>query len=105
MAQISRILDAEIIPEPESDEKRAEVAERVRQWVRERQPGNEKSKPLTEEEFDAWAAKFRETLRGTHPLSSLAKSAAGMIDAASERRQQPDMDGREDAPEHAEVRS
>lgn len=105
VAQISRILDAEIIPEPESDEKRAEVAERVRQWVRERQPGNEKSKPLTEEEFDAWAAKFRETLRGTQPLSSLAKSAAGMIDAVSERRQQPDMDERADAPEHAEERS
>lgn len=93
IAQISRILDAEIIPEPESDEKRAEVAARVKQWVKDREPQNEAMRKLSEEEFDAFATKFRETLRTDPPhLSSLAKHAAGLIPAMQERRQREDMD-------------
>ncbi len=96
---IGRILDAEIIPEPESDEKRAEVAARVKQWVKDREPANETNRKLSEDEFDAFAAKFRDTLKSDPPkLSSLAKHAAGLIPHMQERRQRDDMDERVVAP-------
>lgn len=68
---IGRILDAEIIPEPESDEKRAEVAARVKQWVKDREPANETNRKLSEEEFEAFAVKFRERLKADPPRLSL----------------------------------
>lgn len=106
VAQIGRILDAEIIPEPESDEKRAEVAERVRQWVRDRQQTTAAVSKMTDDELAAWAIGFRERCRTeTAPLSALAKNTKSLIEVTAKRRKKPDMDGREEAPEHAEVRS
>lgn len=95
---IGRILDAEIIPEPESDEKRAEVAARVKQWVKDREPVNEMARKMSEEEFEAWAVKFRDKLRAEPPhLSSAAKYAAGLIPAMKERREGRDgLDDRMD---------
>lgn len=91
--KIKAILDAEVVPEQESDEKRAEVAARVKQWVKDREPTNDMTRKLSEEEFDAFAAKFRDTLKADPPkLSSLAKHAAGLIPAMQERRQREDMD-------------
>lgn len=99
--KIKAILDAEVVPEQESDEKRAEVAARVKQWVKDREPTNDMTRKLSEEEFDAFAAKFRDTLKADPPkLSSLAKHAAGLIPAMQERRQREDMDEAQLQQEH-----
>lgn len=107
--QIKAVLAAEVVPEPESDETRARVVAKVRQWLDERDPKAAVSGKLTEDEFDAWAVKFRDKVRtDTAPLSSLAKHAAGLIDAAAGRRAQDDMDepGRQfPAEQNAEERS
>lgn len=90
--KIKAILDAEVVPEPESDEKRAEVAARVRKWLDDRTPKPDTMKPMTDDEFEAWRDDWLARVRADRPaLSSAARNAAGLIDAMAERRVQPDM--------------
>lgn len=90
--KIKAILGADVVPEQESDEKRAEVAARVKQWVKDREPNNEATRKLSEDEFEAFSARFKGDLRMNPPhLSSAAKYAAGLIPAMQERREQQDQ--------------